>query len=78
MIRILREQWRSFWTAVMFLTRIPCLPFEYKEEYLHKASRFSPVVGWLVVVHAGRVGVVELAGLLNDERGAACVTIVSV
>ena len=35
MIRILREQWRSFWTAVMFLTRIPCLPFEYIEEYLH-------------------------------------------
>ncbi|MEO0587888.1 MAG: cysteine desulfurase family protein [Planctomycetota bacterium] len=35
-------------------------------------------VGWLTVDDAGRVVVEELAGLINDERGAGCVTIVSV
>ena len=38
-----------FFTAVMFYTRIPCpISLDYSEEYLNQATRYFPLIGWLV------------------------------
>jgi len=44
-----RHEVRLFFTALMFLTRIPCPSWiDYSEEYLNKASRYFPLMGWIV------------------------------
>lgn len=38
-----------FFTAVMFYTRIPCPSWvDHSEEYLNKATRYFPLIGWMV------------------------------
>jgi adenosylcobinamide-GDP ribazoletransferase len=40
---------RIFFTALMFFTRIPCPAWvDHDEEFLHKSSRYFPLIGWIV------------------------------
>lgn len=47
--RGLRAQIEIFFTALMFYTRIPCPKWvTHDPEYLNKATRFFPLMGWIV------------------------------
>jgi adenosylcobinamide-GDP ribazoletransferase len=40
---------RIFFTAIMYYTRIPCPAWvDHKEEYLNQATKYFPLVGWIV------------------------------
>lgn len=44
-----KNELKIFYTAVMFYTRIPCPKWvDHSEEYLNKATRYFPVIGWMV------------------------------
>ena len=46
---MLRQEINFFLSALMFYTRVPVpSPSDFKEEYLNKATRYFPVVGWIV------------------------------
>lgn len=52
----LKEEIKVFLTAVMFYTRIPCPSWmDYSEDKLNKASRYFPLIGWIVGIAAGAV-----------------------
>jgi adenosylcobinamide-GDP ribazoletransferase len=45
----MKKQLHIFFTALMFYTRIPCPKnIDHSPEYLNKASRYFPLVGWIV------------------------------
>lgn len=45
----LQHEWRVFWTAVMFFTRLPTPTFrDHRSEWLQEAPRYFPLVGALV------------------------------
>lgn len=49
----MKEQVRIFFTALMFYSRIPCPKWvDHSEDYLNKATRFFPLIGWIVAVFA--------------------------
>ncbi|QHT71070.1 adenosylcobinamide-GDP ribazoletransferase [Rhodocytophaga rosea] len=49
MKELLYQEVRIFFTALMFYTRIPCPSFaDHKEEYLNKATRYFPFIGFIV------------------------------
>jgi adenosylcobinamide-GDP ribazoletransferase len=49
MKRLLYQEVRIFFTALMFYTRIPCPSFtDHKEEYLNRATRYFPLIGCIV------------------------------
>jgi adenosylcobinamide-GDP ribazoletransferase len=49
MIRHLKNEIHIFFTALMFFTRIPCPKWvNYSETYLEKASRYFPLMGWII------------------------------
>jgi adenosylcobinamide-GDP ribazoletransferase len=51
MKQILYQEVRIFFTALMFYTRIPCPSFtDHKEEYLNRATRYFPLIGFIVAV----------------------------
>ena len=41
-------QWNLFCTSVMFLTRIPLYPTEFREEYLNESAGYFPLTGILI------------------------------
>ena len=44
-----REEKRVFFTALMFYSRIPCPAWvDHSPDYLDKATRYFPLVGWIV------------------------------
>lgn len=44
-----KKELKIFFTALMFYTRIPCPKWaDHSPEYLNKATRYFPLVGWLV------------------------------
>jgi adenosylcobinamide-GDP ribazoletransferase len=46
---MLKKELRYFFTALMFLTRLPVpQTTDHKPEYLEKSSRYFPLVGWVV------------------------------
>jgi len=56
----MRYELQVFFTAVMFYTRIPCPSWvDHSEEYLNKATRYFPLIGWIVglvtavIIYAG-------------------------
>ena len=50
----MKEQIRIFFTALMFYSRIPCPKWvDHSEDYLNKATRYFPLIGWIVAVFAG-------------------------
>ena len=45
----MKEQVKIFFTALMFYSRIPCPGWVgHSEAHLHKATRYFPLVGWIV------------------------------
>jgi adenosylcobinamide-GDP ribazoletransferase len=45
----MKKQLHIFFTALMFYTRIPCPKnINHDPDYLNKASRYFPLVGWIV------------------------------
>jgi adenosylcobinamide-GDP ribazoletransferase len=45
----MREEIKIFFTALMFYTRIPCPSWiDHSEEYINKATRYFPLIGWIV------------------------------
>lgn len=48
-LHIMKKEWKIFLTSVMFLTRIR-VPrnIDHSPEYLQKAPKYFPVIGWMV------------------------------
>ena len=45
----MKNELRIFWTAVMFYTRLPCPKnIDHDADYLNKATRYFPIIGWIV------------------------------
>lgn len=45
----MKKELHVFFTALMFYTRIPCPKnIDHNPDYLNKASRYFPLVGWIV------------------------------
>ena len=45
----MKKELRIFFTALMFYTRIPCPGWvDHSEDYLNKATRYFPLIGWLI------------------------------
>ena len=45
----MKNEVRIFFTALMFYTRIPCPSWiDHSEEYINKATRYFPLIGWIV------------------------------
>ena len=45
----MKQEIKIFFTALMFYTRIPCPKFgDFDEELLNKATRYFPLIGWIV------------------------------
>jgi len=45
----MKKELHIFFTALMFYTRIPCPKnIDHHPDYLNKASRYFPVIGWIV------------------------------
>ena len=45
----MKKELRIFFTALMFYTRIPCPKWvDHSEDYLNKATRYLPLIGWIV------------------------------
>ena len=45
----MKKEWRTFLTALMFLTRIPVPPTtDHSEEYLQRSPKYFPLIGWIV------------------------------
>lgn len=50
----MKQEINIFFTAVMYYTRIPCPSWvAYKEHNLHQATRYFPLIGWIVGLIAG-------------------------
>tara|TARA_R110002126_G_scaffold147080_3_gene293057 strand:+ start:29 stop:865 length:837 start_codon:yes stop_codon:yes gene_type:complete len=48
-IKKMKKELDIFFTAMMFYTRIPCPKnIDHNPDYLNKASRYFPVIGWIV------------------------------
>ncbi|MCZ8228816.1 adenosylcobinamide-GDP ribazoletransferase [Flavobacterium sp.] len=74
----MKKQRHIFFTALMFYTRIPCPKnIDHNPDYLNKASRYFPLIGWIVGAIA--FGVYAMASWLwNPEIGIVFSMIVSV
>jgi adenosylcobinamide-GDP ribazoletransferase len=47
----MKKELNIFFTALMFYTRIPCPKnIDHNPDYLNKASRYFPLIGWIVGV----------------------------
>ena len=45
----MKKELHIFFTALMFYTRIPCPKYiDHNPDYLNKASRYFPLIGWIV------------------------------
>jgi ABC-type polysaccharide transport system permease subunit len=59
----MKKQVHIFFTALMFYTRIPCPKnIDHNPEYLNKASRYFPLIGWIVGAIAFGVYAAALMG----------------
>lgn len=48
---MLKKEIRIFFTALMFLTRLPVPRFaDHSQEYLEKSARYFPLIGWIVAL----------------------------
>lgn len=74
----MKKQRHIFFTALMFYTRIPCPKnIDHNPDYLNKASRYFPLIGWIVGAIA--FGVYAAASWLwNAEIGMVLSMIASV
>lgn len=52
----MKNELKIFFTAVMFYTRIPCPSWvDHHQDYLNKATRYFPLIGWIVALGCGIV-----------------------
>lgn len=52
----MKKEIQIFFTAIMFYTRIPCPSWvDHSEEYLNKATRYFPLIGWIVGASSGLI-----------------------
>lgn len=51
-INKMKQEFKIFLTAVMFYTRIPCPKYDFKDEYLNEATKYFPLIGWIVALAA--------------------------
>jgi len=52
-IKKMKKELHIFFTALMFYTRIPCpATIDHNPDYLNKASRYFPLIGWIVGIVA--------------------------
>ncbi|RTY68342.1 adenosylcobinamide-GDP ribazoletransferase [Flavobacterium sp. GSP27] len=73
----MKKELHIFFTALMFYTRIPCPKnIDHNSDYLNKASRYFPLIGWIVgtisfIVYDVSVGVFtpEIAIVLSMIAG---------
>lgn len=50
----MKKEIRIFFTALMFLTRLPVPKFtDHSQEYLEKSARYFPLIGWIVAAISG-------------------------
>lgn len=50
----MKKEIRIFFTALMFLTRLPVPRFtDHSHEYLEKSARYFPLIGWVVALISG-------------------------
>ncbi|WP_126246137.1 adenosylcobinamide-GDP ribazoletransferase [Chitinophaga rhizosphaerae] len=50
----MKKELRIFFTALMFLTRLPVPKFtDHSPEYLEKSTRYFPLTGWIVAIISG-------------------------
>lgn len=48
-LRTMKKEIRIFFTAMMFLTRLPVPRFtDHSPEYLERSSKYFPLIGWIV------------------------------
>lgn len=63
----MKKEIRIFFTALMFLTRLPVPKFtDHSQEYLEKSLKYSPLVGWIVGAISGLVYLVFNKYISND------------
>lgn len=52
----LQHEWRLFWVAMQFLTRLPTPTFkDYEPNWLHQSSRYLPLVGLVIGLLVGSI-----------------------
>jgi adenosylcobinamide-GDP ribazoletransferase len=52
----MKRELEVFFTAVMYYTRIPCPRWvNHQESYLHQATRYFPLIGWIVGLLAAMI-----------------------
>jgi adenosylcobinamide-GDP ribazoletransferase len=74
----MKKQLHIFFTALMFYTRIPCPKnINHDPEYLNKASRYFPLIGWIVGA-AAFVSYSIFTYLINPEIGVVLSIITSI
>jgi adenosylcobinamide-GDP ribazoletransferase len=63
----MKHELRIFFTALMFYTRIPCPPdTDHSPEYINKATRYFPLIGWIVGAISFNVFILS-SFLFNNE-----------
>ncbi len=74
----MKKEVHIFFTALMFYTRIPCPKnIDHNPDYLNKASRYFPLIGWIVGAAAFSV-YAAASWLWNAEIGIVLSMIASI
>jgi len=72
----MKKQLHIFFTALMFYTRIPCPKnIDHNPDYLNKASRYFPLIGW--IVGGTSFAVYYLSAILFTNEIAVIVSIIA-
>lgn len=72
----MKKQWQLLLTAVMFYTRLPVpVSTPYSPEMLSKATRFLPLVGW--IIGGIMVGVLYILGEIAPPMVSILLTIIT-
>ncbi len=55
----MKKELRIFFTAMMFLTRLPVPSFtDHSQEYLERSAKYFPLIGWIVAGISGLIFIV--------------------
>jgi adenosylcobinamide-GDP ribazoletransferase len=74
--KLMKEQVKIFFTALMFYTRIPCpKDIDHSPEYINKATRFFPLIGW--IVGGITFSIYALSSLLFDVQIAVILSLLA-
>lgn len=77
-MKLLRQEIRYFFSALMFYTRIPCSgEIDHSEKNLDKATRYFPLMGWIVALGTWLV-LLALHDILGNEISILLSMLVSI